>query len=127
MRVRVYREVMSIEALDPEAAWAPRDCTLPAPEQPLREAEFDDLFATSLRGLGRYSPTGLWMDLDPTPEAAARAADLVMRETGCCSFFIFALVAAHGALTLDIRVPDARVDVLDALASRAAAVADLPG
>ncbi|WP_091370204.1 hypothetical protein [Actinokineospora alba] len=118
---------MSIEALDPEAAWVPGTCTLPAQDRPPRVAEFDDLFATSLRGLGRYSPTGLWMDLDPTPETAARAAALVMRETGCCSFFIFALVAAEGALTLDVRVPDARVDVLDALASRAAAVAALPG
>lgn len=113
---------MSIEALDPDAAWVPRACTLPEAERPLRVAEFDDLFAKSLRGLGRYSPTGLWMDLDPTPETAARAANLVMRETGCCSFFIFALVAAQGALTLDVRVPDARVDVLDALASRAAAL-----
>lgn len=117
---------MSTEALDPEAAWAPRACTLPTEDRSLRVAEFDELFATSLRGLGRYSPTGLWMDLEPTPEVAARAADLVVRETGCCSFFIFALVATGGALTLDVRVPDSRVEVLDALASRAATAAGLP-
>lgn len=111
---------------DPEAAWAPQACTLPTADRPLREAEFDDLFQTSLRGLGRYSPTGLWMDLEPTPEVAARAAGLVVRETECCSFFIFALVATDGALTLDVRVPDAQVGVLDALVSRAVAVAGLP-
>jgi hypothetical protein len=46
--VRVYRRVMSAET-----RWVPEACTLPTVEQPLRVAEFDDLFATALRGIAR--------------------------------------------------------------------------
>jgi hypothetical protein len=98
----------------------PEACTLPTAEHPLRVAEFDALFADALRGLDRYGSTGLRMALDPTPEVAGRAAALVVRETGCCSFFTFALVATGGELRLDITVPTTRTEVLDALQSRAA-------
>jgi hypothetical protein len=102
-----------------DAAWAPEACTLPTVERPLRVAEFDELFADALRGLERYEPTGLRMELDPTPEVAGRAAALVVREAGCCSFFTFALVATGGELRLDITVPPTQTEVLDALQSRA--------
>jgi hypothetical protein len=95
---------------------------LPTAEQPLRVAEFDELFATSLRGLDRREPTGLRMHLDPTPEVAARTAGLVMRETGCCSFFTFTLVATGGELHLDITVPATQTGVLDALQARTTGV-----
>jgi hypothetical protein len=37
-----------------ERPWAPVDaCTLPTADQPLRVAEWDDLFATSLRAVER--------------------------------------------------------------------------
>jgi hypothetical protein len=106
-----------------QSDWAPQACTLPTEERPLRAAGFDDLFATSVRGLDRRQPTELRMDLDPAPEVAAQAASLVMKETGCCSFFSFSLVATGGQLRLDITVPETQVSVLDALRSRAAGLA----
>ena len=97
--------------------WAPAACTLPTAERPLREAEFDALFTTG--GVERPDPTHLRITLDPTPETAARAAALAVRETTCCSFFTFAVVASAGRVRLDVTVTDAHVDVLDALQQRA--------
>jgi hypothetical protein len=102
-----------------DAAWAPEACTLPSAERPLRLAEFDDLLAVALRGQERLSPTRLRWRLDPAAEQSAR--DLTSREAECCSFFSFTFSPAHGAVQLDIAVPDAHVGVLDALARRAAA------
>ncbi|GGN94375.1 hypothetical protein GCM10010112_83630 [Actinoplanes lobatus] len=99
--------------------WAPEACTLPTVERPLRLAEFDDLFATALRGQQRMSATVLRWDLDPAAEATAR--DLSGRESRCCSFFTFTFDPGDGVLRLDVEVPAAHVDVLDALAGRAAA------
>ncbi|MER7591056.1 hypothetical protein ABTW72_26320 [Micromonospora sp. NPDC127501] len=103
---------------DPQA-WVPESCTLPRGQRPLRLAEFDDLFAAALLAQQRLSPTELRWRLDPTAEATAR--DLIGRESSCCSFFSFALAAGTGTLRLDVQVPAAHVDVLDALALRAAA------
>ena len=100
--------------------WAPRACTLPTAEQPLRIAEFDSLFADGLQGLKRQSPTELELTLDSATEAIAR--DLAERESSCCSFFDFTFTTAHdGHLRLQVAVPPAHVDVLDALAARATA------
>ena len=96
--------------------WAPRACTLPTAERPFRVAEIDDLLAGATRH--RSTRTRLVLDLEPRPEVAARAADLVVRETGCCSFFTFELTATGGSLSLAISVPDAQAEVLDALAAR---------
>jgi hypothetical protein len=102
-----------------DEVWAPEACTLPTAQRPLRLAEFDDLFVTALRGQQRLSPTRLRWRLDPAIEEAAR--DLTDRERQCCSFFTFIVACAEGAVRLDVQVPDAHVDVLDALAGRAAA------
>ncbi|GIF23602.1 hypothetical protein BJ973_004211 [Actinoplanes tereljensis] len=99
--------------------WAPEACTLPTVERPLRLAEFDDLFATALRGQQRLSATALRWDLDPAAEAVAR--DLTSRESECCSFFSFGFHLGDQSLRLDVEVPAAHVEVLDALARRAAA------
>jgi hypothetical protein len=99
--------------------WAPEVCTLPTVDRPLRLAEFDDLFATALRGQRRLSPQVLRWSLDPEAEDAAR--DLTARETQCCSFFSFDVTAATGAeLVVEVTVPPAHSAVLDALAARAA-------
>jgi len=102
-----------------DQAWVPEACTLPTVERPLRLAEFDDLFATALRGQQRLSPTSLRWRLDPAVEESAR--DLTVRERSCCSFFSFAFAPDGDILQLDVRVPAAHVAVLDALADRAAA------
>jgi hypothetical protein len=93
-------------------------CTLPVVERPLRLAEFDDLFATALRDQQRLSPTWLRWRLDPAAETTAR--DLTARESSCCSFFSFSFAPDGDLLNLDVRVPVAHVEVLDALAVRAA-------
>jgi thioredoxin len=103
-------------------AWAPVDaCTLPTAEQPLREAEFDQLFTAALRGVDRPAPTWLRLTLAAGDGVEATTRDLTARESSCCSFFDFGLTAAEGGLTLDVRVPEARVEVLDGLARRAEA------
>jgi hypothetical protein len=98
--------------------WVPPSCTLPTAEQPLREAEFDALFTTAVTGSARPSPERLTLTLRPTPSVAATAAGLAVRETGCCSFFTFALTAGGGELTLDVTVDPGHVAVLDAIARR---------
>ncbi len=102
-----------------DQAWAPATCTLPTVERPLRRAEFDDLFATALRGQQRLSPTVLRWQLDPAAEATAR--DLTARESSCCSFFSFSFASDGERLAVEVQVPAAHVDVLDALADRVAA------
>ena len=112
--VRVYRRGMT----DVDDVWVPEACTLPTLDQPLRLREFDDLFATSLRGLTRVSATVLRWSLDPAVEEVAR--DLTARETQCCSFFRFRFVPVGDDLMVDVEVPVEQVAVLDALATRAA-------
>jgi hypothetical protein len=100
-------------------SWAPEACTLPTAVQPFRVAEFDELFASGLRGLERQAPTRLGLTLDAAVEARAR--DLTARETDCCSFFGFTFTPGlDGEVHLQVTVPAAHTDVLDALAARAA-------
>jgi len=97
----------------------PVACALPTAERPRRLAEFDGLFVTALRDQQRLSPARLRWRLDPAAEQAAR--DLTGRESECCPFFSFTFAPADGAVHLEVAVPEAYVDVLDALADRAAA------
>jgi hypothetical protein len=106
---------------DPMLARAPEACTLPTFGRPLRLAEFDQLFADSLRGQVRTSATQLRWTLSPDSEARAR--DLTARESECCSFFTFTVTLTRDALAVDVRVPPAQVDVLDALQARATSAA----
>ncbi|MET7463195.1 hypothetical protein [Nonomuraea sp. NPDC005501] len=109
--------------------WAPAECTLPTEERPLRVAEFDELFATALRGLERIGPTHLRLALDGGPQVEETTRGLTARETSCCSFFTFSLttgslttgcLTADGArLILDVKVPSAHAGVLDGLQARA--------
>ncbi len=102
-----------------DTTWVPQECTLPTPEQPLRIREFDELFAESMRSVDRPAPGRLRMELDATPTTAGRAAHLAARETACCSFFTFTMTVAGGELWLEVSVPPAHTDVLEALAARA--------
>jgi hypothetical protein len=101
-----------------EESSVPQACTLPTVHQPLRLAEFDDLFSKHLRGQERVLPSVLRWSLDPSVEAVAR--DLAARETQCCSFFRFGFAEGAGELLVDVQVPPAQIPVLDALAARAA-------
>jgi hypothetical protein len=115
-------ELQQVQAAD-DQGWAPSACTLPSAEQPLREAEFDALFAEAVQAITRPEPTRLRLNLIFTAENAARAAELAARENGCCSFFVFTLTVADGVMALEVAVPDRHVEVLDALERRAGTAA----
>jgi hypothetical protein len=114
----VFEEVdMSIEV--------PDACTLPTAQQPVRLAEFDELFAT-VRQVDQMDPTHARLHLTGPAGLTARVRELTVRETECCSFFTFTTTpqpATTGeALLLDIEVPAAYAGVLASLARRATAV-----
>jgi hypothetical protein len=103
----------------------PDACMLPTLEQPLRVAEFDDLFATAVRQVESVTAAHLRLRLTGTAGLQAAVRDLAARETECCSFFSFAItpIATDDgeALTLDIEVPAQYADVLRSLAAAASA------
>ncbi|MEU8330073.1 hypothetical protein [Micromonospora sp. NPDC048839] len=106
-------------------AWVPEACTLPTAERPLRLAEFDQFCAAAVRGLDRLSAQHLRLRLDGGARTEEMARDLTARESSCCSFFTFGLSRPDpDSLSLDVRVPAAHVDVLDALADRAVSLRD---
>ena len=92
----------------------PEACTLPSVDQPLRIAEFDRLFGY-VSAVERRGPQTARITLPSRPDVAAQAADLVVRETQCCSFFTFSLTAAGGRLHLDVTVPESQTPVLDSM------------
>jgi hypothetical protein len=97
-------------------------CTLPTAERPLRMAEFDDLFATSLRSIERTDGTEVRMLLAGDASLAGRTQALADAESACCSFFIFAVTPLEdGRMAFDVSVPLAYVGVLDGLVGRATA------
>ena len=103
--------------------WAPSSCTLPTIERPLREKEFEDLFASSLRRAVRTSPTDAELVLNA--QSITDARDLAQRETSCCSFFSFEIREAGEEAVMSITVPSAHTAVLDALVDTALRSADL--
>ncbi|MEV6427860.1 hypothetical protein [Nocardia sp. NPDC051463] len=109
------------ETTDTDLRWvAPDACTLPTAQQPLRVAEFADLFAVALRRVERPSPTRLRLELTATSETTAR--ELAAREASCCGFFTFGFEpAGQDSVQMDIEVPSARVGVLDGLSAQASA------
>jgi len=119
-------------APDPGAGWVSLDaCILPTADRPLRAAEFDDLFATALRHVQR--PVGALrarLVLAGDATLRRRVQRLADAESSCCWFFTFTVTelgpvasgaAAETRVALDIEVPPARADILDALVGRAAA------
>jgi hypothetical protein len=96
-------------------AWVPDACTLPTVEQPVRVAEFDDLFADALNGT-RTTSTSRRVEF--APDTAARVRDLTDRESQCCSFFDFRVRPESDRVVLDIGVPASRTPVLDAIEGR---------
>jgi hypothetical protein len=97
-------------------------CTLPTAERPLRMAEFDDLFATTLTSLERIGDTRVRLLLRGGAASTERTRRLVEAEASCCSFFTFEVTELEpGRVALDIKVPPASVNVLDGLVTRAEA------
>lgn len=94
----------------------PQACTLPTVEQLVRVAEFDQFFAESVQRLDRPEPRRL--DLLFTAGAEAAARDLAARETSCCSFFTFVFHVTDIGPVMQVGVPAAYVEVLDAFAAQ---------
>ncbi|MGW5671181.1 hypothetical protein [Micromonospora sp. NPDC003776] len=111
---------MSDDHVTKDDSWVPDACTLPTAERPLRLAEFDQFFQDAVRGAERVSAQHLRLHLDGAAQVEKTARDLTARESACCSFFTFDIARPDpNSLTLDVRIPAAHVDVLDALAERA--------
>jgi hypothetical protein len=114
---------------DAAMGWVPRDaCTLPTTEQPLRAAEFDDLFAASLRDIEHCDARRARLVLAGDHRLPTRLQRLVDAESSCCSFFTFTLTRLDAGasdepgetvVALTIEVPTARAGVLEALVTRA--------
>jgi hypothetical protein len=101
-----------------DLTWIPTECTLPTGEQPLRAAEFEDLFATHLVRVDRLGPSRARLLLAGDAGLQARVQGLADRETSCCSFYDFTVTTTtdpEEAVELDIRVPDRQDRVLAAL------------
>jgi hypothetical protein len=103
-------------------AWAPPACTLPTEAQPLRVAEFDDLFRHDAVGLTRPAANQLRFELRGDPATAGRAASLAARETDCCAFFRFDLAIFDGKVGLTVSTTNTHAEVLAALGERAEAL-----
>lgn len=100
-------------------SWVPAACALPTLEQPLRVAEFDDLFATSLISV-EHDHRQARLTLRDDGGLADRVRDLTARETACCSFFQFRVESGRpGTVRLLIEVPSAHEAVLVGLVRRA--------
>ncbi|MBQ1026817.1 hypothetical protein [Micromonospora sp. C95] len=115
---------MSDRHVTTDDSWVSDACTLPTAERPLRLAEFDKFFLDAVRGADRLSAQHLRLRLAGGVQVEETARDLAARESLCCSFFAFDISrSGPDALTLDVRVPAAHVEVLDGLADRAASAA----
>jgi hypothetical protein len=119
-RVRTYRRGVRDNLLADDN-WVPEACTLPTVEQPLRRDEFDALFAEDVMAVEQVSARQVRFELRAQPEAAARAAGLAVKETGCCSFFTFDLSIGDGTVAMTVSTGAAHAAVLAALGERAAA------
>lgn len=93
-------------------------CTLPTAERPLRLAEFDELFETSVHQ-AEFSGDTVTLRLSGEEGLGARVRDLAERESSCCTFFTFEVSGTDDHLTLDIAVPPEHRGLLDELALRA--------
>jgi hypothetical protein len=109
------------ENLTVEDDWVPASCTLPTADQPLRRAEFDNLFAEDVLSVSQTSAGAVHLELRAEPYVAARAAGLATKETRCCSFFTFELTITDGMVELTVSAEPEHTSVLAALSERARA------
>ena len=87
-----------------------------------RLAEFDDLFAATLRSIERTGATHARLLLAGDEGLVDRTQRLADAESSCCSFFTFGVSTVEdGRVALDIAVPAAYAEVLAGLVARAEA------
>ena len=78
-------------------------CTLDGPAFRIREDEFREIFARSLRDVEELDTRSARLLFDADCEAELR--ELLTRETHCCSFFEFEIRGGGKFLALVVRVP----------------------
>ena len=97
-------------------------CTLPTAERPLRLADFDDMFTTTLHSIEQPDDTHARLLLAGDESLSDRTQRLADAESSCCSFFTFGVsTVKDGLVALDIEVPSAYAGVLAGLVARAEA------
>ena len=97
-------------------------CTLPPWERPLRLAEFDQLFAETVRSVTLLEGA-VRLHLSGARGLQARVRDLVDRESQCCSFFTFDLDGTDEELDLLVSAPPEQAAILAGFAARAESLA----
>ena len=94
-------------------------CTLDGPAFRLREDQFRELFARTLRTVGDVDARSARLLFDDGSEAELR--DLLEREARCCSFFEFDIGVANDCVSLRVSVPEGSEHALAFLLNLAAA------
>jgi hypothetical protein len=93
---------------------------VPTAQHPVRVTELKALFATASR-TERVGDRHLRVSFPEHRGLDGQVRELTGRESECCSFFDFTVSTRAGRVVLDVRVPAARVDVLDGLAQMSSA------
>jgi hypothetical protein len=104
-------------------------CTLPTAALPARLMEFDEFFRRQVSAPRRIGPHRAEFTFASVDGLYAQIADLVARESACCSFFEFTIdqrsqPSAKDQLVLRVGVPQSYDDVLETLMDRAVAAID---
>ena len=99
---------------------------MPTAERPLRVAEFNDLFVSSLRSIvAGEGDTHARLLLSGGVGLVERVQQLADSESSCCSFFSFEVTPlAEDLVALDVGAPPAYADVLAGLVDQAQGALD---
>ena len=98
----------------------PATCTLPTAERPSRPADFDELFATAVRGMQTVAAGHVRIRSTGPVGLETWVRKLTTRET---TFNVSAEPATDGErVTVDVRVPAPNTVVLDSVVERARTV-----
>ena len=95
----------------------PIACTLTAPDQVDRGAEWRQMIARSVAR--EMTDDGARLTFRRDPALASELADLVAREVDCCAFFTFTLTVASDGIVLGVTAPDDAKELVTAFAAPA--------
>jgi hypothetical protein len=99
----------------------PTACTLTAEDAADRVEEWRSAFRGSVTRGSRPEPTRLLLRVGSDGAGIATLVDLARREKACCAFFDFAFHVGAQDVTLEVRVPEDAIAVLDGFAELAGA------
>ena len=91
----------------------PIACTLSSDELADRSTEWTELLARVAER--EATANGIRLRLPNTPQVAATAADLIVREVQCCAFFTFVLDVNATAMWLEVSTPPDGRELVEAL------------